>query len=70
MLLSHYIDVEFSGLIDEKHELIEIAERISKMIDCHVTKDRKIVEMLMRCEHIKHHQQVDLHMHLICKLFK
>lgn len=70
MLLSRYIDVEFYGAIDGKYSTADIGERISKMIDCHLTDDRDVVTMFLACEHMKQQQQVDLHKELICVLFK
>lgn len=70
MLLSRYIDVEFYGAIDGKYAIADIGERISKIIDCHLTDEHDVVAMFMACEHIKQKQQVDLHKELICVLFK
>lgn len=70
MLLSRYIDVEFYGSTDGKYTVAGIAERISKLIDCHLTDESEIVEMLLGCEHIRQKQQVELHKELICALFK
>lgn len=70
MLLCRYIDVEFYGASDGKYSIADIGERISKIIDCHLTNEHDVVTMFMACDHIKQKQQVDLHKDLICELFK
>lgn len=69
-LLSHYIDVEFHASLDGKDKVVAIAERISKIIDCHLTDEHEIVTMFLECEHIKQKQKLTVHKNLVCELFK